>query len=345
METPNPNPEPTVAVDVPTVGNTRETVLAELEALGDDPETTSDPAPIGEEQVDDEGTDTSDTTEDEEGEGSGEVGDSEEESTGEPETGIDASKLAALQKAEKRQKEAASLRAQELDRREAALAENESAAKTLADLKARAAIDPVAVYRELGLTDELFEDTARDFWTNRPGAEQDRATTQRDVKQREVNDIARRALQEVESLKKQLEQKDVQQDLQARAKVYQDTAASFVDEDTPIAAKMLANNPDKFRDAINIAATKLYRETGETPDHLDVVLELENSKRAELLELGIEVPLTGGSPKQSAQSPKKSAGTLTNDLGTPTKTRTAPLSREELQADVLANLSTGNFET
>jgi hypothetical protein len=331
METPN---EPAAEAAVPAAIDEREAILAEMEALTEDvvpsdAEETPAAQQAKELETDEAEAEPAPT----------ETPEDVTEPEPEPEVSLDDKKLAALQRAEKKQQEAAQARASELEAREAALAEREDVIKRYEAAKARAAVDPVGVLEELGLTPDQFEETARDFYNRRPGADVDRVTAQRNLKVREANSAAAKALEEVKELKAQLQHAEDRRIVQQRFDTYINKTVEAIGADTPIVAKLHANNPNKFRSEVDLTAARLWEETGETPDHVDVLQELENTKRAELLELGFELP-KGSQTKQPAQASQKPVGkTLTNDLGTPTKPRTEPLTEEEERADVLKGMA------
>ena len=328
METPN---EPVTEVAVPNVMDEREAILAEMDALTEDPEGEPTETPAAQQAKELETDEAAEETEPAPAE-------DDVKTAAEPEPDLDEKKLAALQRQEKKQKEALAVERAEIEERAKAIAEREESIKSWEAAKARAAIDPVGVLEELGLTPEQFEDTARDSYNRRPGADVDRVTAQRNIKLREANSAAERALKRVEELEAKIQARDDQQAVQAKVTAYLSEAAAKLDEDTPILTKLHANNRSKFDRDVGLMADKLWQETGETPDHVDVIRELENTKRAELLELGIEPPKSG--TKQPAQASQKPVGkTLTNELGNPTKPRTEPLTEEEEREEVLRGLA------
>lgn len=327
METPN---EPVVETAVPTAIDDREAILAEMDALTDEGDSEETPAAQAAKELE--------TDEAEAEPAPNEDEDDVEAADLEPEVALDDKKLAALQRHDKKQKEALAADRAALEEREKSLVDRESAIKSWEAAKARAAIDPVGVLEELGLTPEQFEDTARDFYNRRPDAQVDRATAQRNMKVREANSAAAQALQEVKALKAQIQESEDRRVVQERFNTYITKASAAITDETPIVAKLFANNPEKFRSAIDTTAARLWEETGETPDHVDVLKELENTKRAELLELGIDLPKGSQQPAQASKQPV--GKTLTNELGNPTKTRAEPLTDYEEREDVLKGMAT-----
>lgn len=324
METPNTETAPEAAV--PIVDD-RDSILAEMEALTDEGETVEESEAQAEESADETTPEVEAATEG-----------AEDVETPEVEVEIDSKKMAALQKEQKRHQEAADSRAGELDAREAALKTREEGLTAMDDLRARAAIDPVGVMEALGLKPDSFEDTARDFYNRRPDAKVDRHVAQRDIKLREANDSASQARDEVKALRAEIQQERDQRAVEQKFNTTMEGATKAVSDESPIVAKLLSANPSKFQTQVSETIVRLWRESGEEPDHIDVIRELENTKRTELLELGFELP--SGSPKQPAQSPKKPVGkTLTTNLGTSTQTRDTDLSEEEEREDVLRGMS------
>lgn len=245
-------------------------------------------------------------------------------------------RLSSIQREEKRAKAALAeerkVIAEErraVDReREEARAELGRVRKALESFKT----DPVALAREAGVPEELFEELARAYYAASPKGKADPrlrehvARSSRDMKRDDELADTRRELAE-------LRQTIQQQTLAQQAAAFIEGAAKAASDETPLVSAMLEKSPQKARARLAAVADRLVEETGEVPDYEDVVTELEKIRREELEELGIDVDSAIKAPKQKPVQPAaktKPAKALDKDLRAPgVQPRSQPMSRDE----------------
>lgn len=261
-------------------------------------------------------------------------------------------RLEAIQRAEKRGKEAVAKERQAFEAERAQFLEEWQpkiqAAQQFEQLKARARYDAAAVLEALGYGDDDFEPAARQLYVRSQGAKADpkhREAAARMMREREQQDALSQMRQEMEKLRSEIQQRDLREQQQQQVETYLTSVTNAVTDDTPLVRTWLDKSPQKVRRQIVAVSERLIAETGEVPDAADVLQALEQERRSELEELGIDFTQVA---KKKATTPKKktpAAGekrtankTLTNDLGNPTKPRGQPVTREELEADVIANM-------
>jgi hypothetical protein len=268
-----------------------------------------------------------------------------------------AKRLAAVQREETR------ARAKLAKEREEIVAERAAAAKERAELEAdrkalaefrraqeRAKVDPVAYLRAAGVPDAELEDAARQVYAAAKGNPANKAEAARTLREKEL-------AAEVAELKKWREERTQAETTQAEmasaraaadAYVADLTKAAAAGEASPLAKHFLAKNPQRTEAALRRITWELLQETGDKPDHEDVLARFEKQRRAELEEFGID-PTTLSTAKTDQKKPdpvaakKPAAKTLGNDLSTPRVPR--PRSSErELRAEVRAQLESGKLE-
>lgn len=223
------------------------------------------------------------------------------------------------------------------------------AAKRFEALKGRARTDLGGVLRELGLGDADFESAARYIYGLSPAGRADpryREQAERQLRDNEQGTRLEQTERELRELRESITQKE-------RLAQAADATASFIEEavsavdatSAPLTARLVSASPKAARARFAAAAEELLTETGEIPDHDDVIERVEENRRAQLEEMGLDPEaVTKTPPKQKpsvAVAKQKPARTLSSDLRTPTQPRSAPRSREELKADVVRELMAG----
>jgi hypothetical protein len=272
----------------------------------------------------------------------------EEKPEAKPDKDLD-KRLAAIQREEKRAKAAvaAERRAVEEERR-AVQAERDRAQAELQafrKVQERARYDLPGVLRALGYKDEDFEAAAQEVYTASPKGRQDprlQDRTRSTSREREYEDRLASIERQNQALLQQLEQRDAAQ----RTAAWIDEAAKAASDETPLVQAMISRAPAKARAMLAKVAEQLLDETGEVPDHADVVLELEKIRRAELEELGIDAPAAAtAAPKTKPVTPAaktKPATTLSSDLRTSAvqqQPRSTPKSYDERRRDDMERLA------
>lgn len=268
-----------------------------------------------------------------------------------------ARRLAAVQKEEKRAKAALAeeRRAIAEERRaiEAEARETKARLERVEKAFARLKYDPVAIAREAGIPEEMFEDFAKAYYAASPKGQADprfKDAAQRTAREREKDDEQSELRREVAELRAHVQQQESAQ----RTAAWLDNVAKAASDETPLVQTMLSKSPQKTRARLAQVAEQLLAETDEVPDPEDVVAELEKIRREELEELGIDAPApaTNGASKTKPVPPAaktKPAKALDKDLRAPgVQGRSEPKSRDEarrdLQADIARELASGKFD-
>lgn len=263
-------------------------------------------------------------------------------------------RLDAVHKREKRAKESMA-REREAYQREKAAWEKEWAPKVelaekVAELSRRVRHDPVGVLMGLGLTEDDLDPIARVVYAHSKEARQDpklREAAQRSMRERELADQVQQLTHKMEERDRRDQERERQETTQREVTRYLDEVSKAAGDDTPLVQTMLAKNADKTRARLGEVAHRLIEESGEVPDHAEVVAELEKIRRAELEELGIDPDSAikrTKKPSPEAEEKRPAKHTLTNDLGKPATPRSAPVSRKEELADVRKALEEGRLE-
>jgi hypothetical protein len=237
--------------------------------------------------------------------------DDEDKAADEPKDADTVKRRAAIQKAERRAKEqiardAAKANA-ELDARvqkiEAEWGPRIAKAEKfeqLADL-AKNPYQVADVLRELGLSEDDFEAASQTIFAHSKKFASDpkgRETVAKLKSERELRE-------EVAQLKKAQAERDAaeaKRDAEARATqrgmALIESTLTLKLEKTPLAAKFIAQNPDRARREIAAIAGRLMDETGEFPTPKSVRIQLEKDRRQVLRDLGID-------PKSAIQAAAK----------------------------------------
>lgn len=263
-------------------------------------------------------------------------------------------RLAAVQAAEKRSREkVAAERAEVAAERAAAAKERSELDAERAELAAyrkaveRAKVDPVAALRAMGITDPAdLEHAAKTSYAAAKGDPANKEAAARAMREREHAD-------ELATLRKRLDDRDSADKQRTETEHVQRETAKYVSDlkaavgdDSPIARHFLAKSPAKTEAALRRTAYELSQETGDIPDHADVLARYEQTRRAELEELGIDPNSILSAPpkKPDLEAAKKPAAkTLGNALSTPLVPRPKS-SEKESRAETLRALESGRLE-
>jgi hypothetical protein len=241
-------------------------------------------------------------------------------------------RLSAVQREEKRAKAAlAEERKAIADERRAVERERDEARAELnafRKVQERARYDLPGVLRALGYKDDDFETAAREVYEASPKGQADprlKGQAARSAKEREYDDRLARMERQNQELIAQLQQRELAQ----RAEAWIDQAAKAASEETPLVQRMLERSPTRARAELKRVADRLIDETGEVPDHEDVVAELEK----DLDELGLVAAEKSAPSKTQTLPPAaktKPAKALGSDLRTSSvQPRSQPMSRDE----------------
>jgi hypothetical protein len=265
-------------------------------------------------------------------------------------------RLEQLQRQEKRAKDAVTAARAELEQERTAFERERTEWKPKVErfeaLAGRAKYDPASVLLELGLEDADFEQAARQLYALSVEGKKNPALRQQSAQSlRERETLTR--LEQLEKknaeLLEQMTSKEKAAEIERNVNEYMGTVEKAVDAGSVLVQRMLEKTPAKARAQLRQVADALYSATGEVPEPLDVVARLEKIRRAELEELGLEIPAAGKTaPKTTtpaAATEKAMANkTLSNDLGTQTQPRSEQLSDEEIDAQILRDLQAGNLD-
>lgn len=256
-------------------------------------------------------------------------------------------RLAAIQKAQKRAREESIARDRDYEARvkqfEAEWSPKVAAYQEFESLKARIKYDAPSVLKALGLTEDDFERHAHQVYLNSKKAAEDpknRASAEQLAWQREQQARLDAIEKENRELKASLQQREAA----AAAKVYADQYMSKVEkavsDETPLVKTMFAKAPEKARQRLGQLAYDLAAETDEEPTPADVVREFEKIRRAELEELGIEVPKAA--PKAKAAPTEEKA--LAAKAETPKPNGAAKMTKEQRREATIRALEQGGSQ-
>lgn len=218
------------------------------------------------------------------------------------------------------------------------------------ELAKRAQFDPAAVLEALDVPEEMFEQAAKQIYARSQSGRKDpklREQATQSLREREMQAKLDELEKNYRKLAEERKQEQEQQAIRKQVEEYMGSVTQAVTEEHSIVHSMMQKAPEKARAQLEEAARYLYQQTGETPDPEDVVSTLEKARRAELEELGIEIPKAGKKPKtkpKAKASEKAVAKTLSSDLGTQTQPRDEPPSDEDIDAAILRDLKEGNVE-
>lgn len=208
--------------------------------------------------------------------------------------------------------------------------------------------DPAAVLEALGI--QIDEQTAKKVYrahlrrSGKPAAGQKPPAFQSDPDKLDADIGIEELRAEVRSLKQEISERQAAEEEERVIGRYLDDVTKAVSDKAPLVKSMLSKRPERARAAIRAVANRIAAETGLIPDHDEVIETLENERRAELEDLGVDVTrYTKPQPPPAAES-RKSARTLSNDLSTPQNPRVAPKDRDEEVEDVLRGLESGQLE-
>jgi hypothetical protein len=289
-----------------------------------------------------------------------------------------AKRLATIQAAETRQREKATKARAELETRAKAIetewAPRVAKAEHFEALQAKArkgGVHLVDAFRALGFGDDDLEPAAQTLYAHSKAGAADPARKQqaeRAMRERELADRGDETQKRIDALEAKLAAKDKQTQFQELQGQYLDSALDAITEAAPIARAATAAI-DKARaegtaagkaQAAKLATklrAKLWELTvamtaeldGDAPDPADVIARYEESRGAELDELGIPRPTstTTSKPNNKPADKQHPARTLSNDLSTsrvPRPAQSGDVARKESRRDTLRALETGKLD-
>lgn len=251
--------------------------------------------------------------------------------------------LAAIQRQEKRFKE-------RMATERAALAKERTQAEELAtearqivakfqSMQERASYDPAGVLEELGLTEDAFEDAAKQVYQRSPNAKGGgKAATAETMRVRRMeSQIAAQ-----EKRYQELEQRYQQDTAQRQVDSFLSTITSAATDETPLASAIIGSNPTKAKRQIHELAVYLSDEFGEVPEPSDVLKAYEKQRRSELEEMGVdpdELLAKRGAPKAKQKIKPKVSKTIGSEVGQRTRpAEDRSLSAEELREETIREL-------
>ncbi len=261
-----------------------------------------------------------------------------------------AKRLEAVQRAEKRAKEEIARAKAELEAERKKLDPDLAELKELRDLVKRARMrDPDALLKLADAQAEDAEDLARGLFRMSPKARENPANRDevaRTVRERELAAKAEAALARADEAMKRLADYEANERNARESAAYFDATSKAVSDETPVLRSMLERNPTLARQRIQMARDYFYQQTGEVPEPADLLRELEQVERNELVARGIDPDVAlKSAPSRPAPVANRPAGkTLSNDLTKSTSPRPDPKTPEEEKADLLKALESGQFD-
>lgn len=275
-----------------------------------------------------------------------------------PEAKVDSEtskRLAAVQAAEKRSRDkVAAERAEVVADRAAAAKERAELAAERAEIaeyrkaRERAKLDPVAYLKAAGVTDPAeLEYAAKQAYAAGKGEPANKEAAARALREREHSE-------EVAALRKRLDARDAEDAERSERATIDREVTTYVDglkaavgtsDVSPLAKHFMNKSPAKTEATLRRLTYELAQETGDKPDFDDVLARYEQTRRAELEELGVDpASLTATSKKPEPEATKKTvAKTLGNDLSTPRVPRPKSSEREH-RAETRRLLELGKLE-
>jgi hypothetical protein len=264
-------------------------------------------------------------------------------------------RLAQIAKAEKANKLERQAAAKDRAEAEAARKETAEAAREMAAFKAalaRVKYDPVGVLESLGYPADRFEDAATAAFARSEKGKADpryKEQSERAMREREQRDGIEELRAELKELKTAQAQREQAAASERAAERYMAdvSKAARAATDAPLLKALIAKNPEKADRQLASIALSLFEETGDQPDHADIIVTFEKRRREELEDLGIDVasvlkPTTTPKPKDKTAGEKPSARTLSNDHNASTKVPRSDLSEQEEREQILAEIAKMN---
>lgn len=261
------------------------------------------------------------------------------------------SRLEAIQKAERRAKEALAKERAELEAMRKAAEPDLAELAELRELRRRAKLGDSSALLKFGeYADDDAELVARSVYALSKAAAanpQAKEAAARALRERESFSKVSELEQKLANLEKQLTEREQRAQAERQTAAYLDTASKAVTDETPIVRNMFTKSPDLARQRVAMARDYLHQQTGEIPDPVDVLKALEQVERDDLIARGIDPDLVLSKttkPTTPAAGERSAAKTLSNDLTKQTKPRTAPLSPKEERAELLRALEAGQVD-
>jgi hypothetical protein len=246
--------------------------------------------------------------------------------------------MAQVRKAEKRMRERFTAERQAFERErqqwQDEIKDIAAAAKKFERLQQRAKYEPDMVLAELGLTDDDFDFAHRKIFARTKTAAADpkwREATERMAKDRELADRVAATEKANEQLREELRQARATEQAEREGKAYLDSVVKAADDSAPLLKRQLEKNPTKAHNALAAIAVELFDKHGVQPAPAKVIKVYEKRRRAELEELGVEVPAVTAKAKTAAA--KK-----------PVVAAAASTSKRPTREEILAELHAGKFE-
>ena len=204
-------------------------------------------------------------------------------------------------------------------------------------LEARAKYDPAAVLEALGVDlHESGELVARQVYSRSKAAAanpQTREAAERALREREQVSTVSQLQKQLDEMRQEMTERDTRSQRQTEAQRYMSGFDKAVDDGAPLLRSYLANDRDEALESLAAVAVEIAEDTGERPDHGDVVKEWERRRVAQLKKLGLEPPTSAAKLNgngKAASPPTKPGKTLSNDIGSPTK---APPKRDDVSPE------------
>lgn len=216
------------------------------------------------------------------------------------------------------------------------------AARKFDELAKRARYAPDDVLEQLGLTPADFELAARRLYARSTAGQADpknRAAAEQATRERESTDRIAAHEQKLAALEAKLTARDQAQQFDSQRGQYLDaTIKAVANDNAPLLARLAAKAPEKARAALWQTAERLFDQTGEFPDHDDVITAWESQRRGELEDLGVDVTTSARPAPAPVARPGKSLG---NGHGAAPANSNAPKTRQEERDEVLREMARG----
>ncbi len=180
------------------------------------------------------------------------------------------------------------------------------AAEKFEKLAARAAVDPVAVLRTLGVGEDRYEYIGKLLYNlskkDDPNA---KAAAAQLMKSHEVD----AELADLKKWREDREKTEKEREQQTAAdrqldSFFRNVTGAATDK-TPLAASFVKANPTEARERLQVIAFRLAKESGKLPEAKRVMIELEKDRRKVLRDMGIDPKSRGAAAASNAVTDSK----------------------------------------
>jgi hypothetical protein len=233
-------------------------------------------------------------------------------------------RLARLQQQEAHGREQLARREAELERREAASAQDKADAEAFRRLKQRARYQPGDVLAELGLAEDDFDLAAKDTYARTKAAAADpkwRDAARGELRTKEHADVLAAVQRELAEVKAEIKKRDESAMSERELGRYFDAALKLAGDDSPLFARHLKADRDEATRDINAIALEGLQKTGKLPSQAKLIQIYERRRATFLKKFGVDVDALIGKKTTKEQTlaaaKEQAANTTSSTTATP----------------------------